>query len=617
MVRDRAERASLRRGLWQAAALLFLSGVAGLVYQVLWIKQLSLVVGVDIHAVTIGVSAFFGGLALGGWVVGRLADRAPSAWRLYLWLECAIAVLAIGATLCLAHAAAPFAWLESRVGGVAWALPVLLVGLPAIAMGGTLPALMRAVRTDGAQMGAHGGQLYAANTAGAIVGTLLAAFVWIPQFGITGSAVSAALLNALAAFGAWWFGRGATLTRGDARAAGTTASHRSGQRMLALGLYALAGGIALGYEVVWSQAMVQFMSTRAFAFAVMLATYLAGLVIGSAMVARRVDRASDPWGMFALLIVGAGLAALVEFAWLGEWLPSAQQLVSQRVLGATGSLLAATCASFAVAALCVVFVPTLLLGAAFPYVVRLSVDPARVGTGVGTVLALNTVGGIAGSVLAGFGLVPWLGVVETLGVLAAAGGFVAVLAVAFGDGVQRSARFAVPLLAVITLIVAVATPADRFATLLAKSRGGSLVVQKFDTRALKFTGEPVPVADTRKEGFVDRWVVYGKVKGKQYFTAKELTVDPGVQCTVKDRGAYGLICVQGSGSINGQPLNSPKLIRFTELTEDEYFCTADGARSGVTFANTSETEPLVCLRYFGPDVNPDAPVMGAYRKNKF
>lgn len=475
MVRNRADRASMRRGLWQAAALLFLSGVAGLVYQVLWIKQLSLVVGVDIHAVTIGVSAFFGGLALGGWVVGRLADRATSAWRLYLWLECAIAVLAIGATLGLAHAAAPFAWLESRVGGVAWVLPVLLVGLPAIAMGGTLPALMRAIRTEGAQLGAHGGQLYAVNTAGAIVGTLLAAFVWIPHFGITGSAVSAALLNALTAFGAWWFGRGATLTRGDARAAGATVSHRSGQRMLALGLYAMAGGIALGYEVVWSQAMVQFMSTRAFAFAVMLATYLAGLVIGSALVARRVDRASDPWGMFALLIVGAGLAALVEFAWLGEWLPAAQQLVSQRVLGATGSLLAATCASFAVAALCVVFVPTLLLGAAFPYVVRLSVDPARVGTGVGTVLALNTVGGIAGSVLAGFVLVPWLGVVDTLGVLAAAGGFVAVLAVAFGDGVQRRARFAVPLLAVITLIVAVATPADRFATLLAKSRGGSLV----------------------------------------------------------------------------------------------------------------------------------------------
>jgi hypothetical protein len=125
------------------------------------------------------------------------------------------------------------------------------------------------------------------------------------------------------------------------------------------------------------------------------------------------------------------------------------------------------------------------------------------------------------------------------------------------------------------------------------------------------------VADTRKAGFVDRWIVYGKIKGKQYFTAKELTVEPGVKCTVKDNGAYGLICVQGSGRINGQPLNSPKLIRFIELTEDEYFCIEDGAKAGVTYENTSETEPLVVLRYFGPDVNPAAPAMGAYRKNKF
>ena len=129
--------------------------------------------------------------------------------------------------------------------------------------------------------------------------------------------------------------------------------------------------------------------------------------------------------------------------------------------------------------------------------------------------------------------------------------------------------------------------------------------------------EIVPVADTRKEGFVDRWVVYGKVDGEQLFTAKELTVEPGVKCTIKDTGTYGLICVQGKGKINGQPLNSPKLIRFTELTEDEYFCTEDGANTGVTFENTSETEPLVTLRYFGPEVNPDAPAMGAYRKNKF
>ena len=129
--------------------------------------------------------------------------------------------------------------------------------------------------------------------------------------------------------------------------------------------------------------------------------------------------------------------------------------------------------------------------------------------------------------------------------------------------------------------------------------------------------EPVPVGDTCKEGFVDRWIVYGNINEEQFFTAKELTVDPGAKCTVKDNGAYGLITVQGKGRMNRLVLDCPKLIRFHELTEDEVFCTEDAAKSGVTFENTSDVEPLVVLRYFGPDANPEAPKLGAYRKNKF
>jgi spermidine synthase len=88
---------------------------------------------------------------------------------------------------------------------------------------------------------------------------------------------------------------------------------------LALVLYSLAGGIALGYEVVWSQVVVQFTSTRAFAFAIVLATYLAGLVVGSSLYSRVADRVRGPWGVFGLLIAGASLFALLEVA-LGGWL---------------------------------------------------------------------------------------------------------------------------------------------------------------------------------------------------------------------------------------------------------------------------------------------------------
>jgi len=101
-------------------------------------------------------------------------------------------------------------------------------------------------------------------------------------------------------------------------------------------------------------------------------------------------------------------------------------------------------------------------------------------------------------------------------------------------------------------------------------------------------------------GFVDRWVVYGRIAGLDLFSAKELTVEPGATCTIQDEGPWGLVCVQGTGTINGEPLASPTMMRVGDLTDDEWFCSEAGARRGVTFTNTSATEPLVTLRYFGP-----------------
>jgi hypothetical protein len=125
--------------------------------------------------------------------------------------------------------------------------------------------------------------------------------------------------------------------------------------------------------------------------------------------------------------------------------------------------------------------------------------------------------------------------------------------------------------------------------------------------------EPIAAADSTSEGYVDRWIVYGKVAGKELFSAKELTVDPGVKVTIKDNGAYGLITVQGSGKLGKLALQTPAMIRFGELTEDEAFVSHDAARQGVVFENTGR-EPLVTLRYFGPDTNPHAPSVGDHKK---
>ena len=125
--------------------------------------------------------------------------------------------------------------------------------------------------------------------------------------------------------------------------------------------------------------------------------------------------------------------------------------------------------------------------------------------------------------------------------------------------------------------------------------------------------EPIPVAPTEKEGYVDRWIVYGKFAGKQLFTAKELTVEPGAKCTIKDGGAYGWITVQGSGRIGKLKLETPAMIRFGQMTDDEVFVSAKAAAAGVVVENTG-TGPLVGLRYFGPDAQPNAPNVGDHKK---
>ena len=126
--------------------------------------------------------------------------------------------------------------------------------------------------------------------------------------------------------------------------------------------------------------------------------------------------------------------------------------------------------------------------------------------------------------------------------------------------------------------------------------------------------EPIVAEGGVGTGYVDRWIVYGRIEGAQYFSAKELTVEPGGKCTITDNGAYSTTVVQGSGRMNSLRLDCPKMIGFFDLTEDEVFCIESAAQAGVTYENTSDTEPLVILRYFGPEVNADAPEMGDYLK---
>ena len=458
--------------LWPAT-LLVVSGAAALIYQVLWIKQLTLIVGVDVHAVTTGVSAFFAGLALGGLLLGRWADRITRPLRLYAALEIGVALVGVLMTFALPHTAFLFATLEDKSGVLAWGLVFLMVGVGPFLMGGTLPAMIRSLRLTSDRIGTGGGWMYAANTAGAIVGALASSFFLIPAFGIQGSALTAAGMGMLSAAGGFWLDRSAPSQPVAERRSVPVPLAKSAT--LAILFYAIAGGLALGYEVVWTQSVVQFMSTRSFAFSVVLATYLAGLALGAALFARWADRIRDPWGVFGLLIAAAGTIAVLEIYLLGPWLPILQSMANHAIYGLTESRLAGMSAGFAIAALYIVFVPTLLLGAAFPAALKLIVDSGHVGRDIGKVVALNTLGGIVGTVITGFVLVPNFGLVKTLAILAVVAAMLGLLAATRGTYGFRFARWGTIVIAIAAVGAAALTPADRLASLLASTRGGTVV----------------------------------------------------------------------------------------------------------------------------------------------
>jgi spermidine synthase len=315
--------------------------------------------------------------------------------------------------------------------------------------------------------------MYSANTAGAIIGALVSSFFLIPSFGIQGSALTAAGLGVLAAAGGLWFDLSASNQTKIERESNPAPLAKSAT--VAILFYAIAGGLALGYEVVWSQSIVQFMSTRSFAFSVMLATYLSGLALGAALFARWADRVRDPWGAFGLLIAAAGMVAVVEMYLLGPWLPALQSLGEQAAYSLTESRLAGMCSRFAIAALYIVFIPTLFLGAAFPAALKLIVDSGHVGRDIGKVVALNTFGGIVGTVITGFVLVPQFGLVKTLAILAVVASLLGLLAAIRGSSEFRITRWGTIAITIITIGAALLTPSDRLAGLLATMQRGTIV----------------------------------------------------------------------------------------------------------------------------------------------
>lgn len=270
--------------------LFFLSGAAGLLFQVVWFYQTGLALGSSAWAVTAVLSAFMGGLALGNRISMRWSLSPARSLRVYALLELAILATGLGLVYLLpllgrvlAPVLGPLVDAPAMLHPLRFVVAFLLLLVPSTAMGLTLPVMSQALEKDGQGFREVLGSLYGLNTLGAVLGTLAAEFLLLPRIGVDGTAMVAAGCDAVAAAGAWLLA-----SRFPGQAAATQGIPHAIPWRIAPGLaaVALAGMLMLALEVVWLRFLVLFVSSTSAALSVMLATVLAGIALGGLAAAR-------------------------------------------------------------------------------------------------------------------------------------------------------------------------------------------------------------------------------------------------------------------------------------------------------------------------------------------
>jgi spermidine synthase len=402
------------RGTYALVLLCFLlSGFAALLYQTVWTRQFALVFGTSELAIATVLAAYMGGLAAGAAVAGRLVGSVRRPVLVYGVLELGIGLSALAVpkaiALSTALARALFGGQPNPPEAAGLPLALLYLGcsflillVPTGLMGATLPLLARfAVRTD-REVGPRTATLYAINTFGAVLGTLCAAFVLMPMLGLFGTVLVGAAANGLV------FGAAAFLAR-DASAASTdreatpSAVPVLDRRGVVLPLILLSGATSFTYEILWSRLLQHVLGSSTLAFATMLAAFLAGITIGSAVATRLAAAADRALRRFAMAQAGIALLSLGVFLALDRLPDVAISLGQSATPGRIGSA--------AMAAL-VMLPAALCIGATFPLAVRtLARGGAEAASASARVYAWNTIGAIVGAIGSGFFLVPLLGYV--------------------------------------------------------------------------------------------------------------------------------------------------------------------------------------------------------------
>jgi spermidine synthase len=398
-----------------------LSGAAGLIYEVLWMRMLGLVFGATTVAISVVLTAFMGGLALGSAIGGKVAARFGNALRAYGVIEIAIGLCALCLPLIfrIAEAVDAIVWQTIDPGGVLFTLlrfaivsAVLLV--PTMLMGATLPIIVSAARQLGDARAVTISRLYGLNLLGAIVGTIVAGFFFLPAFGIRLTIWIAAAVNIAVGVGALLFSRRSysqndatnseSFTADAARAevSVTAANRRAFWFLCAFG----SGLVTIGMQIIWSRLLAMIIGSSTYAFALVLALFLLGLALGAWFVSFTVTGDSQRLRRVVFLVELFTVVALFMSLRITNTVPEMLVSIGFRLgVDSWAGLLAVQ----AMAAMILILAPATLMGMIMPIVLTWAgSSPAPrspVAKTVGQAYALNTLGAITGALVTTFVLI--------------------------------------------------------------------------------------------------------------------------------------------------------------------------------------------------------------------
>jgi spermidine synthase len=443
-------------------AIFVLSGAAGLMYEVVWSRQLVLVFGNTTQAVSTILTGFFGGMAIGSFVGGRIADRVRSPLRLYGGIELVLVavVLATPITFRLLHEVYRGAYgsLEGHaelLALVRFALAVLALAPATVLMGATLPTLTRQLTGD-AHLSSAFGRLYAANTVGAIVGTVAAGLVLIELLGLTGTLVVGAGCSAIAGLVALVLSRDAVPAPEahvhESAPTLTASSAPTGARpTLALLLAFVSGLTSLGYQVLWTRLLSSGTGNSTYVFTMILATFLIGIALGAAVFTRLRPRIGRP---VLAIAIGQVIVAALAFGSLVLVIGHPGPLDPSRVLESAGKAVGSV--------LLVVLPTTFVMGFMFPASsALLGDDPRRIATSAGGLLAANTLGAIVATFAIPFLVIPLVGSPVAVALIAIVNVVTALALLGAAPGLERTRRIgsaAIAAIVGVAIVVGLASP---------------------------------------------------------------------------------------------------------------------------------------------------------------